>query len=76
MIKENKYIADQREWYKPGRIIFCGYWRKCDKVLDFQVNGHSWLVTVVECDKEGKITGITRTHATSKGKGDKIIKEA
>ena len=80
----NKYIENQKAWYKPGRVIFCAYWREYDKVLDFNVSkgGFSFSVTVRHCDKEGNFLNrigqndFERKHSTARSKGDLIAKEA
>lgn len=76
MVKEKIYpdVEKARSSYKVGSVIYCGYWRKYDKVLRFTVkDGWNWLVTVAECTKEGIITGKERTHSTAFDKSDFIV---
>lgn len=73
-VKINKHIEKQKEFYKIGNVIYCGYWRSYDRVLDFKVvDNWNWFVTVAECTKDGIITGEERTHSTAFDKNDRVI---
>jgi hypothetical protein len=65
-----------RKYYKPGNVIYCGYWRSYDKVIAFHNNHHStWTVTVAQCDHCGILIGPQRTHCTEPSfrLGDRIV---
>lgn len=56
-------------YFTPGNIVpsYCGY----DKVMSFtpapdgsKNPACDWVVTVVECDKDGNVKGHPRKHAT------------
>lgn len=67
-----------KEFYQPGNIIYSGYWKSYDKVL--QVQGTpgeaNWSVEVQQVDREGNPVPGTqpRWHSTLPGKGDRVEK--
>jgi len=67
-----------KEFYQPGNIVYSGYWKTYDKVL--QIKGTpgepNWKVEVQQVDKDGNPTpGVKpRWHSTLPSKGDRVEK--
>lgn len=63
-------------WYFPGNVIWLGYWKQYDLVLDFFIGDNGlWNVKVIACDMFGDPLNnvLSRTHYTPPIESDEVV---
>jgi hypothetical protein len=79
----DSYIKKMRDYWKPGRVIFCYYSQSYDLVVAFHEEpyeylfGVTWSVDVIACNSFGEQLkdAVVRNHCIQPSEMDKIIRD-